>query len=126
MKIGISCYPSQGGSGVVATELGKELAHRGHEIHFITSSLPVRLREFDRNIYFHQVQPENYPVFLYPPYSLSLAAKMAEVTETYGLDILHAHYAMPHAACSWLAREMLEGTRVHTCLLYTSPSPRDA
>ena len=114
MKIGISCYPSQGGSGVVATELGKALAGRGHEIHFITSSLPVRLREFDRNIYFHEVTPENYPVFLYPPYSLSLAAKMAEVTETYGLDILHAHYAMPHAACAYLARQMLNGTGVHT------------
>ena len=111
MKIGISCYPSQGGSGVVATELGQGLAQRGHEVHFITSSLPVRLRHFEHNIYFHEVRPENYPVFLYPPYSLSLAAKMADVTETYGLDILHAHYAMPHAAGAYLARQMMRGQR---------------
>jgi N-acetyl-alpha-D-glucosaminyl L-malate synthase BshA len=114
MKIGISCYPTQGGSGVVATELGKEMAQRGHEVHFIASSLPVRLRRFDQNIYFHEVTPENYPLFLYPPYSLSLAAKMAEVTETYGLDVLHAHYAMPHAACAYLARQMLDGRSVKT------------
>ncbi len=114
MKIGITCYPTEGGSGIVATELGKQLARGGHEIHFITSSLPVRLRQFEPNIYFHEVRPENYPVFHYPPYSLSLAAKMAEVTETYGLDVLHAHYAMPHAACAYLARQMLEGRRVRT------------
>jgi N-acetyl-alpha-D-glucosaminyl L-malate synthase BshA len=114
VKVGISCYPTQGGSGVVATELGKELALRGHEVHFMTSSLPVRLRRFDRNIFFHEVQPENYPLFLYPPYSLSLAAKMAEVTETHGLDVLHAHYAMPHAACAYLARQMVAGRRVKT------------
>jgi len=114
VRIGISCYPSQGGSGVVATELGKALAARDHEIHFITSSLPVRLREFDRNIFFHEVQPENYPVFLHPPYSLSLAAKMAEVAETYDLDVLHAHYAMPHAACAYLAKQMLRGKPIKT------------
>jgi len=114
MKIGISCYPTQGGSGVVATELGQELAARGAEVHFITSSLPVRLRHFDRNIFFHEVTPESYPVFLYPPYSLSLAAKMAEVTEAYGLDILHTHYAMPHAACAYLAQKMLRKRQVRT------------
>ena len=111
MKIGISCYPSQGGSGVVATELGQGLAKVGHEVHFITSSLPVRLRHFEHNIYFHEVRPENYPVFLHPPYSLSLAAKMADVAETYGLDILHAHYAMPHAAAAYLARQMMRRRR---------------
>lgn len=114
MRIGITCYPSEGGSGVVATELGKELARRGHEIHFITSSLPIRLRRFESNICFHEVRPENYPVFLYPPYSLSLAAKMAEVTQAYNLDILHAHYAMPHAASAYLAKQMLGDTKVRT------------
>lgn len=114
MKIGISCYPTQGGSGVVATELGQAMAKLGHEVHFMTSSLPVRLRHFDRNIYFHEVQPESYPLFLYPPYSLSLAAKMAEITRTYDLDVIHAHYAMPHAACAYLARQMLRGRPVKT------------
>ena len=111
MKIGISCYPTQGGSGVVATELGQALARMGHEVHFITSSMPIRLRHFDKNIYFHEVQPESYPVFIHPPYSLSLAAKMAEVSEAYDLDILHAHYAVPHAACAYLATQMLQDHR---------------
>jgi len=114
MKIGITCYPTEGGSGVVATELGKQLARRGHEVHFITSSIPVRLRCFERNIYFHEVRPENYPVFLYPPYCLSLAAKMAEVAEAHRLDVLHAHYAMPHAASTYLAQKMLRSRRVRT------------
>jgi N-acetyl-alpha-D-glucosaminyl L-malate synthase BshA len=114
MKLGISCYPSEGGSGVVATELGKALARRGHEVHFITSSLPVRLRHFEENIFFHEVRPENYPVFHYPPYSLSLAAKMAEVVAAYDLDVLHAHYAMPHAACAYLAKQMLRERAVKT------------
>ena len=114
MKIGITCYPTEGGSGVVATELGKQLARRGHEVHFITSSVPVRLRCFERNIYFHEVRPENYPVFLYPPYCLSLAARMAEVAEAHRLDVLHAHYAMPHAASAYLAQQMLRSRRVRT------------
>lgn len=114
MKIGITCYPSEGGSGVVATELGKELARRGHEVHFITSSVPVRLRHFEKNIWFHEVRPEHYPVFLYPPYSLSLAAKMAEVSEAHDLDVLHTHYAMPHAASAYLAQKMLRDRRIRT------------
>jgi len=114
MKIGITCYPTEGGSGVVATELGKQLARRGHEIHFITSSVPVRLRHFEKNIWFHEVRPENYPVFLYPPYSLSLAAKMAEVAESHSLDVLHTHYAMPHAASAYLAQKMLRERHVRT------------
>jgi N-acetyl-alpha-D-glucosaminyl L-malate synthase BshA len=114
VKIGITCYPTEGGSGVVATELGKELARRGHEVHFITSSLPVRLRHFEKNIRFHEVRPENYPVFLHPPYSLSLAAKMAEVAECHHLDVLHTHYAMPHAASAYLAQRMLRDHRVKT------------
>lgn len=114
MKIGITCYPTEGGSGIVATELGLQLARRGHEVHFITSSLPVRLRRFESNIFFHEVRPENYPVFHYPPYSLSLAAKMAEVTVAHGLDVLHTHYAMPHAASAYLARQMLGPERIKT------------
>jgi L-malate glycosyltransferase len=114
MKIGITCYPSEGGSGVVATELGKQLARRGHEVHFITSSIPVRLRAFEKNISFHEVRPENYPVFLYPPYCLSLAAKMAEVAEAHHLDVLHAHYAMPHAASAYLAQKMLRTRPIRT------------
>ncbi len=114
MKIGISCYPSEGGSGIVATELGKALARMGHEVHFITSSLPIRLRHFSENIYFHEVRPDHYPLFVYPPYTLSLAAKMAEVAAAYDLDVLHAHYAMPHAACAYLAKKMLGERRVKT------------
>jgi N-acetyl-alpha-D-glucosaminyl L-malate synthase BshA len=114
MKIGITCYPSEGGSGIVATELGKQLARRGHEVHFITSSVPVRLRGFEERICFHEVRPENYPVFHYPPYSLSLAAKMVEVARTHRLDVLHAHYAMPHAASAYLARQMLADQKIRT------------
>ena len=114
MNIGISCYPTEGGSGIVATELGRHLARAGHEVHFITSSLPVRLRRFERNIYFHEVRPENYPVFHVPPYELSLAAKMVEVAEAYRLDVIHAHYAMPHAASAYLAKRMLQDRDVKT------------
>jgi N-acetyl-alpha-D-glucosaminyl L-malate synthase BshA len=114
MRIGITCYPTEGGSGVVATELGKDLARRGHEVHFITSSLPVRLRTFEKNICFHEVRPENYPVFHYPPYSLSLAAKMAEVAVNHDLDVIHSHYAMPHAASAYLAKQMLRDRGVKT------------
>jgi N-acetyl-alpha-D-glucosaminyl L-malate synthase BshA len=114
VKVGITCYPTEGGSGVVATELGLHLARRGHEVHFITSSLPVRLRGFEERICFHEVRPENYPVFHYPPYSLSLAAKMAEVARAWKLDVLHAHYAMPHAASAYLARQMMRDHKVRT------------
>jgi N-acetyl-alpha-D-glucosaminyl L-malate synthase BshA len=114
MNIGITCYPTEGGSGVVATELGKDLARRGHMVHFITSSLPVRLRTFEKNICFHEVRPENYPVFHYPPYSLSLAAKMAEVAVNHDLDVIHAHYAMPHAASAYLAKQMLRDRGIKT------------
>lgn len=106
LKIGITCYPSVGGSGIVATELGKSLAERGHEIHFITSSVPFRLNEIYANIYFHQVEVNHYPVFQYPPYDLALANKMAEVIDEEQLDVLHVHYAMPHAICAILAKQM--------------------
>ncbi|WP_409270458.1 N-acetyl-alpha-D-glucosaminyl L-malate synthase BshA [Neobacillus sp. SCS-31] len=106
LKIGITCYPSVGGSGVIATELGKLLAERGHEIHFITSSMPFRLTRMYHNIYYHQVEVNQYSVFQYPPYDIALASKMAEVANQESLDLLHVHYAIPHAVCAILAREM--------------------
>ncbi len=106
LKIGITCYPSVGGSGVVGTELGKLLAERGHEIHFITSGMPFRLNRFYPNIYFHEVAVNQYSVFQYPPYDLALANKMAEVAEREKLDLLHVHYAIPHAVCAYLAKQM--------------------
>ncbi len=106
MKVGISCYPSHGGSGVVATELGMELALRGHEVHFISYSMPFRLKPLSERIVFHEVMMASYPLFQFPPYTLALAAKMAEVADEAGLDILHAHYAVPHAVCAYLARQV--------------------
>lgn len=108
-NIGIICYPTPGGSGVVATELGKSLAVLGHKVHFITYGLPARLNHFDENLYFHKVSPGEYPLFQqFPPYSLSLAVKIREVAVQYDLDIVHAHYAIPYATCAYLAREMLK------------------
>ncbi len=108
LKIGISCYPTYGGSGVLATELGMELARRGHEIHFITYQFPHRLALFSPNIRYHEVEVIEYPLFEYYPYSLSLASKMVEVAETSGLDILHVHYAIPHSISALLAAEILK------------------
>ncbi|SFL71524.1 N-acetyl-alpha-D-glucosaminyl L-malate synthase BshA [Salibacterium qingdaonense] len=107
-KIGITCYPTVGGSGVVATELGKLLAEKGHEVHFISTSLPFRLNQTNSNIYYHEVEVNQYEVFQYPPYSLTLASKMAEVVKREGLDILHVHYAVPHAVCALLAKDMID------------------
>ncbi len=109
MNIGITCYPTLGGSGVIATELGKMLAARGHQVHFITSSMPFRLGAFQRNIYYHEVDVNNYSVFQYPPYDLSLASKMAQITLLEKLDILHVHYAVPHAISAYLAKQMVNG-----------------
>src|SRR6516164_10784209 len=106
MKIGITCYPTYGGSGVVATELGLELAERGHEIHFISYAQPIRLKPHS-NIHYHEVEVSRYPLFDYPPYDLALATRMAEVSELYGLDLLHVHYAIPHSVSALLARQML-------------------
>ncbi|WP_274309732.1 N-acetyl-alpha-D-glucosaminyl L-malate synthase BshA [Solibacillus daqui] len=106
LKIGITCYPTVGGSGVIATELGKMLAERGHEIHFITSSVPFRLNKIYPNVFFHEVEVNNYSVFQYPPYDIALASKMADVIKEEHLDILHVHYAIPHAVCAVLARDM--------------------
>ncbi|WP_172196256.1 N-acetyl-alpha-D-glucosaminyl L-malate synthase BshA [Saccharibacillus qingshengii] len=107
LKIGITCYPSLGGSGVVATELGKLLAEKGHEVHFITHSIPFRLGAFHKNIHYHEVEVSDYYVFRYPPYDLSLASKMAQVVKREKLDILHVHYAVPHAVCAYLAKQMV-------------------
>ncbi|MFB1080844.1 N-acetyl-alpha-D-glucosaminyl L-malate synthase BshA [Jeotgalibacillus sp. JSM ZJ347] len=106
MKIGITCYPTVGGSGVIATELGKLLAEKGHQVHFITSSIPFRLNKMYSNIYFHQVEVNHYSVFQYPPYDIALANKMADVIEREELDILHVHYAIPHAVCAIMGKQM--------------------
>ena len=108
MKIGITCYPTYGGSGVVATELGKNLAERGHEIHFISSSLPFRLSHVAGNIFFHEVNVQSYPLFESPPYTLSLTSKMVDIAKHAGLDLLHVHYAIPHATSAVMARQILE------------------
>ncbi|PZE21919.1 N-acetyl-alpha-D-glucosaminyl L-malate synthase BshA [Paenibacillus xerothermodurans] len=107
LKIGITCYPTLGGSGVVATELGKLLAEKGHEVHFITHSMPFRLGKFDKNIFYHEVEVNDYYVFKYPPYDLSLASKLAQVAQLQDLDLLHVHYAIPHAVCAILAKQMV-------------------
>ena len=107
MKIGVTCYPTYGGSGIVATELGLELALRGHEIHFISYAHPIRLPVESDRIHYHEVEVANYPLFAYPPYCLALAGRMAEVAERYELDLLHVHYALPHAVSALLARQML-------------------
>jgi len=119
MKIGITCYPTYGGSGVVATELGIELAARGHEIHFITYSQPFRLTGREANIRYHEVPVSNYPLFEYPPYDLALATRMAEVAEFYSLDLLHVHYAIPHSVSALLARQMLAARGRHLPFITT-------
>ena len=133
MRIGITCYPSHGGSGVVATELGKLLAEKGHDIHFITYDMPFRLGNFHQNIRYHGVEANRYAVFKYPPYDLSLASRMAQVAKTYHLDLLHVHYAIPHAIAAVLAKQMVgEHLKVVTTLhgtditvLGEDPSLRD-
>jgi N-acetyl-alpha-D-glucosaminyl L-malate synthase BshA len=119
MKIGITCYPTYGGSGVVATELGIELAARGHDIHFITYSQPFRLTGREANIHFHEVAVSNYPLFEHPPYDLALATRMAEVAEFYSLDLLHVHYAIPHSVSALLARQMLAASGRHLPFITT-------
>ena len=109
MTIGITCYPTFGGSGVVATELGKALARRGHTVHFIAYALPLRLEHMVENVFFHEVRVNTYPLFEYPPYALALASKMIDVAQHEGLDLLHVHYAIPHATSAVLARDILRG-----------------
>jgi len=111
VKIGITCYPTYGGSGIVATELGLELANRGHDVHFITYANPIRLDPGIPRIHYHEVEVSNYPLFQYPPYCLALASRMAEVAECYSLDLLHVHYAIPHSISALLAQQMLAPLR---------------
>jgi N-acetyl-alpha-D-glucosaminyl L-malate synthase BshA len=108
VKVGITCYPTYGGSGAVATELGIALAGRGHEVHFISYEHPFRLPQYLPNVSFHEVSIGNYPLFEYPPYDLALAVRMHDVVRTQGLDLLHVHYAIPHATSAWIAKEMLK------------------
>lgn len=112
MRIGITCYPTYGGSGVVATELGLELAARGHEAHFISYAMPVRMTEARERIHFHEVEMLNYPLFDHPPYALALATQMANVALNESLDLLHVHYAIPHSVSAYLARAMLKPHRL--------------
>lgn len=107
MKIGITCYPTYGGSGTVATELGIELARRGHQVHFVSYAHPYRLPHFTENVFFHEVEMTRYPLFEFPPYSLALAATMHEVAQQEELDVFHVHYAIPHATSAWIAKQML-------------------
>ena len=111
MKIGITCYPTYGGSGAVATELGLDLAARGHEIHFISYAQPFRLEHFREGIFFHEVEMDQYPLFEHPPYSLALAVAIHDTARNQGLDLVHVHYAIPHATSAWVAQEMLKGER---------------
>lgn len=111
MNVGITCYPTYGGSGIVATELGLELAARGHEVHFITYANPIRLDPETPRIHYHEVEVSTYPLFQYPPYTLALASRMAEVAEAYDLDVLHVHYAIPHSPAALLAQQMMAPVR---------------
>ena len=119
LKIGIVCYPTFGGSGVVATELGKALAEKGHEIHFITYSQPVRLGSLRKNVRYHEVNVSDYPLFLYPPYELVLASKMVDVAKHEGLDLLHVHYAIPHASAAYMAKQILKREGVNLPVITT-------
>jgi len=111
VNVGITCYPTYGGSGIVATELGMELAARGHEVHFITYANPIRLDPDTPRIHYHEVEVSTYPLFQYPPYCLALASRMFEVAESYQLDLLHVHYAIPHSIAAMLAQQMLAPRR---------------
>ncbi len=119
MKIGIVCYPTFGGSGVVATELGKALADHGHEVHFITYSQPARLDFFSENLFYHEVTVSKYPLFDYPPYELALASKLVDVVSYEQLDILHVHYAIPHASAAYMAKQILASNGIHIPVVTT-------
>lgn len=119
MKIGIVCYPTFGGSGVVATELGKGLAKNGHQIHFITYSQPTRLDFFNENLFYHEVDIRSYPLFKYPPYELALASKMVDVVKHEKLDLLHVHYAIPHASSAYMAKQILATEGIHIPVVTT-------
>jgi N-acetyl-alpha-D-glucosaminyl L-malate synthase BshA len=114
MKIGIVCYPTHGGSGVVASELAIGLAKKGHEMHIVSYAPPFRLRTFHRNIFIHEIEVASYPLFKYPPYELGLVTKLVELAETCSLDLIHAHYAVPHAASAYLAKQIFNSSRLKT------------
>jgi L-malate glycosyltransferase len=119
MKIGIVCYPTFGGSGVVATELGKGLAKIGHEVHFITYRQPTRIDFFSENLYYHEVDIKSYPLFDFPPYELALASKMVSVVKYEKLDLLHVHYAIPHASAAYMAKQILKSQGIHIPVVTT-------
>lgn len=119
MKIAIVCYPTFGGSGVVATELGLELAHRGHEIHFITYRQPVRLALLNPNVHYHEVNVPEYPLFHYQPYELALSSKLVDMVKLYGIELLHVHYAIPHAYAGYMAKQMLKDEGIHLPMVTT-------
>lgn len=119
MKIGIVCYPTFGGSGVVATELGKALADNGHQVHFITYRQPARLDFFSENLFYHEVSVSNYPLFDYPPYELALASKLVDVVRFERLDLLHVHYAIPHASAAFMAKQILVTYGIHIPVVTT-------
>lgn len=119
MKIAIVCYPTFGGSGVVATELGLELAHRGHEIHFITYRQPVRLALLNQNVHYHEVNVPEYPLFHYQPYELALSSKLVDMVKLYGIELLHVHYAIPHAYAGYMAKQMLKSEGINLPMVTT-------
>src|SRR6266542_5331669 len=119
MRIGIVCYPTFGGSGVLATELGKALAQKGHQVHFITYQQPVRLNGFIPNIFYHEVQVPTYPLFDYPPYETALDSTMVDVIKNNNLDLLHVHYAIPHASAAYMAKKILEQEGKHIPVITT-------
>jgi len=119
IKIGIVCYPTFGGSGVVATELGKALAQEGHQVHFITYSQPQRLDFLNENLFYHEVNFRNYPLFEYPPYELALASKMVSVVKNEKLDLLHVHYAIPHASAAYMAKQILRKQGIYIPVVTT-------
>lgn len=120
MRIGIVCYPTFGGSGVLATELGKALADKGHQVHFITYQQPVRLNEFNANIFYHEVRVTTYPLFDYPPYETALSSAMVDVITNHHLDLLHVHYAIPHASAAYLAKKIVEAQSGRTIPVITT------
>jgi N-acetyl-alpha-D-glucosaminyl L-malate synthase BshA len=119
MKIAIVCYPTFGGSGVVATELGIALSKRGHEVHFVTYKQPVRLALLNDNIHFHEVNVPDYPLFHYQPYELALSSKLVKIIKKEKIDILHVHYAIPHAYAGYMAKEMLKQEGIHVPMVTT-------
>ena len=119
MKIAIVCYPTFGGSGVVATELGLALSHRGHEVHFITYKQPVRLEVLNSNLHFHEVNVPDYPLFHYQPYELALSSKLVDTVKTYGIELLHVHYAIPHAYAGYMAKQMLKDQGIELPIVTT-------